>query len=144
MRLTIELPSSHRTVKLDLPMLRCSDDPSSFQSDPQQCVSADAFEPRSWFNGCASLHDVAETTARLELDLSWSGPGYRGECKENTSIPLYGEFRKDMACGVMIEGEFRLGGERSNNGVNLPVRPVTALANCASAAPVRPAGYAGR
>ena len=32
----------------------------------------------------------------------------------------------------------------SNNGVNLTVRPVTALANGASAAPVRPAGYAGR
>jgi len=28
--------------------------------------------------------------------------------------------------------------------MNLPVRPVTALANCASAAPVRPAGYRGR
>jgi hypothetical protein len=32
----------------------------------------------------------------------------------------------------------------SNNGMNLTVRPVTALANSASAAPVRPAGYAGR
>ena len=32
----------------------------------------------------------------------------------------------------------------ANNGVNLPVQPVTALANGASAAPVRPAGYAGR
>jgi len=28
--------------------------------------------------------------------------------------------------------------------LNLPVRPVTALANNASAAPARPAGYAGR
>jgi hypothetical protein len=33
---------------------------------------------------------------------------------------------------------------RPNNGVNLTVRPVTALANSASAAPVRPAGYAER
>ncbi len=32
----------------------------------------------------------------------------------------------------------------ANNGVNLPVRPVTSLANSASAAPVRPAGYAER
>ena len=31
-----------------------------------------------------------------------------------------------------------------NNRVNLPVRPVTSLANDASAAPVRPAGYAER
>ena len=37
-----------------------------------------------------------------------------------------------------------LTGEPPNYGVNLPVRPVTALANCASAAPARPAGYAGR
>ena len=33
---------------------------------------------------------------------------------------------------------------KPNNGVNLTVRPVTALANGASAAPVRPAGYAER
>jgi len=32
----------------------------------------------------------------------------------------------------------------ANNGVNLPVRPVTALANSASAVPVHPAGYAER
>jgi hypothetical protein len=32
----------------------------------------------------------------------------------------------------------------ANNGVNLTVRPVTALANNASAAPARPAGYAER
>jgi len=32
----------------------------------------------------------------------------------------------------------------ANNGMNLSVRPVTALANGASAAPVRPAGYAER
>lgn len=32
----------------------------------------------------------------------------------------------------------------ANYRVNLPVRPVTALAKRASAAPVRPAGYAGR
>ena len=31
----------------------------------------------------------------------------------------------------------------ANNRVNLTVRPVTSLANSASAAPVRPAGYAG-
>jgi hypothetical protein len=31
-----------------------------------------------------------------------------------------------------------------NDGMNLTVRPVTALANGASAAPVRPAGYAWR
>ena len=33
---------------------------------------------------------------------------------------------------------------KPNNGLNLTVRPVAALANSASAAPVRPAGYAGR
>ena len=32
----------------------------------------------------------------------------------------------------------------ANNRVNLTVRPVTSLANSASAAPVRPAGYAAR
>jgi len=32
----------------------------------------------------------------------------------------------------------------ADHGMNLPVRSVTALANGASAAPVRPAGYAGR
>lgn len=32
----------------------------------------------------------------------------------------------------------------SNNRVNLSVRSITALAHCASAAPVRPAGYAER
>ena len=37
----------------------------------------------------------------------------------------------------------RIGG-LANNGVNLTVRPVTALANSASAAPARPAGYAER
>ena len=38
----------------------------------------------------------------------------------------------------------RTASETPNNLVNLSVRPVTPLANDASAAPVRPAGYAGR
>jgi hypothetical protein len=37
-----------------------------------------------------------------------------------------------------------LAGSSPNPLVNPPVRPVTALANCASAAPIRPAGYAQR
>jgi len=35
-------------------------------------------------------------------------------------------------------------GSSSNTRVNAPVQPVTALAHCASAEPVRPARYAQR
>ena len=40
--------------------------------------------------------------------------------------------------------KFARRGPTPNTRVNAPVHPVTALANCASAAPVQPARYAHR
>jgi hypothetical protein len=114
-RLTLKfrLPGRPGHVELPVAMARCSEE-SAGLSDPSGCISGDSLEPREWVNACATLLDSREANATLVLQLSWQVVGGRGDCAERVDIPLDHDFRKQLPCGVDIEGTVQAGDERSN------------------------------
>lgn len=77
----------------------------------------------------------------VDLNLHWDlDAGVRGECLATFATRLDSESHEEqLPCGASVVTRFETLAGRSNSRVNAPVSPVMALANSASAAPVRPA-----
>jgi hypothetical protein len=127
------LPSGHTTVpatlsRVDAFLIKAV----VAQADSAPITSIEQFS--TW------LYATSETQLTIDVATCARCPGGPGSCTSGRVHHL----RRINGAWEIISTTVIVAAAPPNHGVNLTVRPVTALANGASAAPVRPAGYAGR